>query len=249
MVQGIALVAFINAGVLADMRSGQNLGLVASEKVRGPNRLAVCFRCSSRRRIHRLLGWRVAPKVAGHRGNGYGWRVSPDFGLRSCLTRLLAQHSALGRATPLMVLALALGSVSCQSFKAVSKCNKLLGTVNGSLELARELHSKPPSVENYKALSDILGRLEAELVEQTSADGDFERAAKGYAKQMRRVSREARNFSQALERLEKAQQAADAEQEKLIQEELKRIRERAGRLVEASVNDAKKFREACRPKG
>lgn len=138
---------------------------------------------------------------------------------------------------------------SCQSFKGVSQCNSLLGMVNSSLEQARELHGKPPSAENYKALSELLGRLEAELVERSKSDGELERNAKSYAKQMRRLSRETRNYGQALERLDKARVAADAEQEKQARDELGRIRERAGRLSEASTNEAKKLREACRPKG
>lgn len=121
--------------------------------------------------------------------------------------------------------------------------------MNDSLERARELHGKPPSVENYQQISEIFGQLEAHLVEQSKADGDIERSVKGYAKQMRRVGREARSFSQSLERLEKAKQAGNAEQVKQASEELQRIRERAERLVEASDHDAKKFRDACRPKG
>lgn len=148
-----------------------------------------------------------------------------------------------------LALALVLSCVSCQSFKTVSQCNNLLGTVNSHLQRAQELHAKPPNAENYRALSEVFAQLEAQITEQTKADGEFERSAKGYAKQAKRVSREARNFAQTLERLDKATQSADAEQETLAREELKRIRERAGRLVEASANEAKKFREACRPKG
>jgi hypothetical protein len=146
-------------------------------------------------------------------------------------------------------LGIGLALSGCQSFKAVSQCNSLLGMVNTSLEQAQTLHDKPTSAENYKAISELLGQLEARLVEQTQADGDLERGAKSYAKQMRRLSREARNYSQALERLDKARVAADATQEKQALDELGRIRERAGRLSEASANEAKKFREACRPKG
>lgn len=154
--------------------------------------------------------------------------------------RLAAVVAALG---------LAVSAGGCQSFKSVSQCNNLLATVNNSLSRAHELHAQPASVENYKAISDVFAQLEGLVVEQAKGESELERSAKGYAKQMRRVSREARNFSQALDRLDKAQQAADAEQEKQAREELTKIRERAGRLVEASTNDAKKFREACRPKG
>jgi hypothetical protein len=164
-------------------------------------------------------------------------------------TRKPLGHARWQGRSAALAFVLGLACAGCQSFKSVSQCNKLLETVNTDLDQARELHAKPPTVENYRSISDVFGHLEAQIAEQTKVDGEFERTAKGYAKQMRRVSREARNFAQALERLEKAKQAADAEQEKQADEELKRIRERAARLVDASVTDAKKFREACRPKG
>lgn len=140
-----------------------------------------------------------------------------------------------------------LTSVGCQSFKNVSQCNKLIGLINAELTQATELHAKPPTTETYKALSDLFGRLEAQVVEMPKTDPDLDRNAKSYAKQMKRVSREARNFSQALERLNQAEPNSD--QAKQAQEELVRIRQRAGRLLDSAGSDAQKLRDGCRPKG
>lgn len=137
----------------------------------------------------------------------------------------------------------------CQSLKAVSQCNRLLTSVNASLVQASELHGRPPSSETYKELAELFGRVESQLVEQSKNTGEVEQGAKGLAKHMRKVSREARNYSQTLERLDKATQAADENEQKHLREELARIRLRAEKLVESTKNESRKFRETCRPKG
>lgn len=145
------------------------------------------------------------------------------------------------------MLGYGLTSFGCQSFKNVSQCNKLIGIVNAELAQATELHAKPPTTDTYKALSELYARLEVQVVELPKADPDLDRNAKNYAKQLRRVSREARNFSQALERLSQAEPNSD--QAKQAQDELVRIRQRAGRLLDGAGGDAQKLRDGCRPKG
>lgn len=149
----------------------------------------------------------------------------------------------------LVSVGLTFGSWSCQSLKAVSRCNEVLGQINAALEQARELHGRPPSSSAYRELSEVFGQLEAKLVTQSTAEGDLSRAAKSYAKHLRKVSREARNFAQSLERLEQARETADPDKEKKALDELEPIRARAERLVDGAKNEGRKLRDTCHPKG
>ncbi len=137
----------------------------------------------------------------------------------------------------------------CQSIKGISQCNQVLSQINTSLELATELHAKPPTSGSYQELSDVFGQLESQLATHATSDGDLARATKGYAKQMRKVSREARNYAQALGRLEQARDGADAEEEKKARDELSQIRTRAERLIDGAENEGRKLRDSCRPRG
>lgn len=162
--------------------------------------------------------------------------------------RLRALLGAIARAGSVVVIAgYGLTVSGCQSFRNVSQCNKLIGIINTELAQAAELHAQPPTTETYKALSELYARLEIQVVEMPKTDSDLDRNAKNYAKQVKRVSREARNFSQAIERLNRAE--PNSTEAKQAQDELVRIRQRAGRLLDAAGGDAQKLRDGCRPKG
>jgi hypothetical protein len=139
-------------------------------------------------------------------------------------------------------------AAGCRSLDGVKHCNRVISQINAELERATELHEAAPTSATYRDLAELFDKLESDLSEQTIPD-ELSRAVKGYAKQLRKVGREARNYSQALERLERAQESSNADQERKAQTELTQIRERAERLVESAHNDARKVHNACKPRG
>jgi hypothetical protein len=195
----------------------------------------------------------VTERLARSTGTDYGSGVFPAH-----LSDLAFQGGSAPRGSTqrvkrvgrwlLVSVGLTFATSSCQSLKSVSRCNDVLGQINATLERARELHGRPPTSSTYRELSEAFGQLEAKLVEQNTEEGEVARAAKSYAKHLRKVNREARNFAQSLERLEQARAAADAEKEKKAMDELGPIRVRAERLLEGAKNEGRKLRDTCRPK-
>lgn len=139
-------------------------------------------------------------------------------------------------------------AAGCRSLDGVKHCNRVITQINTELERAKDLHEAAPSSATYRDLAELFDKLESDLNERDIPD-DLSRAVKGYAKQLRKVGREARNYSQALERLERAQESSNAEQERKAQSELTQIRERAERLVDSAHNEGRKVHNACKPRG
>lgn len=163
------------------------------------------------------------------------------------MIRCIRRHWACVAPTALSFLVLHLAG--CQSFKGVARCNQVLGSINEELRRAASIYEQPPSSDTYRQLSELFGALESSLASRTDVDGELERATKAYAKQLRKVSRETRNYAQALERLEKANADGNGEQQTKTLEELSQIRERAERLLESVDNEGRRLRDTCHPKG
>lgn len=159
----------------------------------------------------------------------------------------MARRNRVARACATIATLLCV-SAGCRSLDGVKHCNRVITQINTELERATELHNSAPTSTTYRDLAELFDKLESDLSEQRIPD-ELSRAVKGYSKQLRKVAREARNYSQALERFERAQESSNAEQERKAQSELAQIRERAERLLESAHNDGRKVHNACKPRG